>query len=830
VITELLQTLLPDRLTYNELAPDGITPRPHWSSFIESLQAIGSDELAHRWEHAERRIRENGITYNVYTDPQGANRPLAIDPIPLLISPEEWRFIEAGIIQRAQLLNLLLEDIYGERRLIANAEIPAALLFANPAFLRPLTGVAVPKHSYLHLLGVDLARSPDGRWWVLADRTQSPSGTGYALENRTIVSEVLPDAFRAANVRRLASFFRTQREVLLRLARADNPRAVLLTPGPYNETYFEHSYLARYLGLTLAEGADLTVRDRRVYLKTVEGLQPVHVILRRVDDSFCDPLELRGDSFLGVAGLVDAICAGNVVMANALGSGVIETAAIMPFLPGLATKLLGESLKLHSVATWWCGQEYALDWVLNHLDQVVVKPAFPFRAMEPIFGAELATAEKQKIRELLRKNPHEFVAQEQVPLSTAPVWDRGRLYSRRLVLRTYVLNTGTGWVAMPGGLVRVAGSEDQVVSMQRGGRSKDAWIVWDGPIDTFSMLRPRNQPVPLERGMPDLPSRVADHLFWLGRYAERAECIARLLRCLIRRVRQANRNELKCLFRLHGCFDSPHSTLPKDRPPTARDLEDELISLLSNVDRPDSLAATLGQVQRVGGNLRERLSADMSRLVTALAEASRIEEYMLFVEYSAVLGGCLELLSAFSGMERENITRGPGWLFMSLGRRLERAMYSVRQMHELTARIDEESWPVLEYLLEVADSSMTYRSRYFTTLQPLAVMDVLMLDESNPRALNFQVAHLADLYRKLPRHRTDELNAIEHALTLLRGVDLTHVYFPLPGGGPNDSSSEGLVHLDNSLRFVQNFLPTWADNISLAYFDHARTLPIRIGG
>src|SRR6202046_5212681 len=277
MIAELLQTLLPDQSRYNEFAPDGVTPRPHWSPIIDSLQSMGSDELAHRWEHAERRIRENGVTYNIYTDPQGANRPLAIDPIPLLISPEEWRLIEAGIIQRAHLLNLLLEDIYGPRELIAKGDIPAALLFANPAFLRPLSGIKFPKHSYLHLLGVDLARSPDGRWWVLADRTQSPSGSGYALENRTIVSDVLPDMFRAANVRRLASFFRTQRDVLFALAKADRPRVVLLTPGPYNETYFEHSYLARYLGLMLAEGADLTVRDRRVYLKTVEGLQPVHV-------------------------------------------------------------------------------------------------------------------------------------------------------------------------------------------------------------------------------------------------------------------------------------------------------------------------------------------------------------------------------------------------------------------------------------------------------------------------------------------------------------------------------------------------------------------------
>ncbi|MDR3699921.1 MAG: circularly permuted type 2 ATP-grasp protein [Candidatus Sulfopaludibacter sp.] len=826
---DLLQMPLPDRSTYNEFAPDGVTPRAYWSTVIESLQGIGPDELARRWERAERRIRENGVTYNVYTDPQGVNRPLAIDPIPLLIPPEEWRVIEAGIVQRAHLLNLLVGDIYGPRQLIQKGDLPADLLFANPSFLRPLTGVAPPDRGHLHLIGVDLARSPDGRWWVLADRTQSPSGTGYALQNRTIVADALPEAFSAANVRRLASFFRTRREALLGLARCDHPRAVLLTPGPYNETYFEHSYLARYLGLTLAEGSDLTVRDRRVYLKTVEGLQPVHVILRRVDDSFCDPMELRHDSFLGVAGLVDAVHAGNVVVVNALGSGVIETAAIMPFLPGLAEKLLGEPLKLPSVATWWCGQDYALDWVLDHLDRVVVKPAFPSRAMEPVFGADLSRAEKRKISEQLRSRPYEYVAQEQVDLSTVPVWDQGRLNPHSMVLRTYALNTGGGWIAMPGGLVRVSEADGQVVSMQRGGRTKDAWVLWDGPVDTFSLLRPRNQPVQLERAAADLPSRAADNLFWLGRYAERSECIARLLRCLMTRVRRANRTELACLFRLHGCLVSTHSTLPKDRPATEHELEDELVSLMSAADRPDSLASYLAEVRRVGGSVRERLSTDMSRLVAALSESAQTENYMLFVEYSAVLNGCLELLSAFSGMERENITRGPGWLFLSLGRRLERAMYSVRQLRELTSGLDERSWPLLEYLLEVADSSMTYRSRYFTTLQPIAVLDVLMADESNPRSLSFQIVHLADLYKKLTRHVPADREAIQHAAALLRGLDLEKVEFPLPGGGLPSCDSDGQSQIHRTLGSIQKLLPSWADNISLTYFDHAHTFPISIG-
>src|SRR5579863_4332089 len=325
---------------YDELSADGVTPRPHWAHLMESLRDIGPDELGRRCLRAERRIRENGITYNIYSDPLGANRPWEIDIVPFLISAEEWRFIEKGIIQRAQLLSLVLQDLYGAQDLLTSGRFPPELLYANPAFLRPLVGVRVPAHSYLHMLAVDIARSPDGQWWVLADRTQAPSGSGYALENRTIVSDALPDLFRSSNVLRLAPFFRAQREALTKLSHRDNPRIVLLTPGPYNETYFEHSYIARYLGFTLVRGADLTVRKRRVYLKTVEGLEQVDVILRRVDDNFCDPLELYGDSLLGVPGLVDAIVAGNVKVANALGSGVIETAAVIPFLPSLSRHLL----------------------------------------------------------------------------------------------------------------------------------------------------------------------------------------------------------------------------------------------------------------------------------------------------------------------------------------------------------------------------------------------------------------------------------------------------------------------------------------------------------
>jgi uncharacterized circularly permuted ATP-grasp superfamily protein/uncharacterized alpha-E superfamily protein len=831
VTVDLYENLLHYGSAYDEMSADGVVPRPHWAHLIESLRSVGPEELGHRWRRAERRIRENGITYNIYGDPLGANRPWTIDIVPLLIPADEWRFLEAGIIQRAQLLNLLLEDLYGPQALLAEGRFPAALLYANPAFLRPLVGVRVPAQSYLHMLAVDLARSPDGQWWVLADRAQAPSGSGYALENRTIVSDVLPDLFRASNVLRLAPFFRAQREALAALAGCENPRIVLLTPGPHNETYFEHSYIARYLGFTLVEGADLTIRDRRVFLKTVDGLEPVDVILRRVDDSFCDPLELRSESLLGVPGLVDAIVAGNVKVANALGSGAIETAAIMPFLPGLCRHLLDERLKLPSVATWWCGQSYALDWVRDHLDSVVVKPAFPSRGMEPVFGSELPQAEKKKFVDQMRARPHEYVAQEQITLSTAPVWENGCLNSRSVVLRTYVLNTGNGWVAIPGGLVRVAEAEGSVVSMQRGGHSKDAWVLWDSPVDTFSLLRPRSEPVELRRVPRVVPSGVADNVYWLGRYAERAESVARILRAMVPRVRRAENAEMACLLRLHACLETRHSKLPKtkNRRPTALELEAETISMLTDTKRPDSLLCTLAEISRIGGNVRERLSADMMSLIGRMRDSIPAAAGTEFLEYPAILTACLELLSAFSGMERENINRGPGWLFLSIGRRLERSIYLTRQLREITTPLAEQDRSLLECLLEVADSSMTYRTRYYTTLQPLAVLDVLMADETNPRSLDFQLSHLAELYEKLPRHLGDDLRAMRNKLAKLRAFDLREIRYPVPGAPVAAKGVDGLARLERFLGELQLLLPNWSNNLSSRYFSHARTLPTTIG-
>src|SRR5262245_32617425 len=402
-----------------EFAP--ATPRPHWHSFVDSLERLGRHELLSRWENGRRIIREHGVTYNVYGDPAGMDRPWGLDFVPLLITARDWVHIEAGLMQRSRLFNLILADIYGgSQRLLRDGFLPPELVYANPGFLRPCRGIAVRSQVYLHLHACDLGRSPDGQWWVLSDRTQAPSGAGYAWENRTVVSRILPEGIRDSNVQRLGGFFRQQREMLFNLAPPGRtqPSIVLLTPGPHNETYFEHAYLARHLGFPLVEGADLTVRDRRVFLKTIEGLQPVDVILRRVDDSFCDPLELRSDSFLGVSGLVEAARAGNVTIANALGAGLMESPAFQAFLPSLCRHVLGEDLLLPCVATWWCGQAEELRYVTEHLDSLIVKPAFGALSRLPTARSRTPKPrrslvdERAKLIEAIHAAPWDFVAQE----------------------------------------------------------------------------------------------------------------------------------------------------------------------------------------------------------------------------------------------------------------------------------------------------------------------------------------------------------------------------------------------------------------------------------
>jgi uncharacterized circularly permuted ATP-grasp superfamily protein/uncharacterized alpha-E superfamily protein len=805
---------------HDEAADPNGTPRPHWAPFFESLTHLGPAELDRRWRDARHLIRENGVTYNVYGDPRGVARPWQLDPVPLLISTAEADQVGRGLIQRGILLERILADLYGPQQLLRDGLLPPELVFANPAFLRPLHGVAVPKGRYLHLYAANLGRGADGRWRVLGDRTQAPSGAGYALENRIVMTRTLPEAFRDCRVHRLAQFFQTFRDTLRSLAfkNKDNPRVVLLTPGPYNETYFEHAYLARYLGFTLVQGGDLTVRDNRVYLKVLGGLQPVDVLFRRLDDDFCDPLELRPDSFLGISGLVHAVRSGTVAVANALGTGLLETPALAAYLPALCRAVLDQDLKLESVSTRWCGNPASCKYVLDHLDDLVVKPTFPASRMEPVFGSELDSSRRAELVDCIRHRPRDFVAQERTELSSTPVLVDGKLVPRKLVVRSYLAADRDGFAVMPGGLTRVGASAGMpVVSMQRGGGSKDTWVLSAGDVSEFSLLPAGGFRVPLSRSGGDLPSRAADNLFWLGRYAERADGRTRLVRAIA--VRLAERS---------GLADSPElPALCRALTPTATPdgPVDPAASVFHAVFEPtntDSLASTVRDLRRVASVVRDLISLDMWRVMSTLAVFPADptgDAEPTPAEVLDLLNRTVITLAAFGGLAAESMTRGEGWRFLDLGRKLERSLHMIALLRATLVRPAEQEGPVLDAVLEVADSGMTYHRRYQSSLRAGAVLDLLVADETNPRSLASQLVTLVEDVNNLPRPGGRAGLAPEQRFALA-AIDSVRMADPDQLVPVEDGERPALrQHLDH----VAGWLPILSDTITQQYLSHLQT-------
>jgi uncharacterized circularly permuted ATP-grasp superfamily protein/uncharacterized alpha-E superfamily protein len=798
-------------------------PRPHWQKFFNSLKELGEEELGRRWREARDLIRENGVTYNVYGDPDGISRPWQLDPIPLLIPPSEAAALERGLVQRARLLELILADLYGPQRLLKDGFVPPELVFPNPGFLRPVHDVRVPGGRYLHLYGANLGRSADGRWRVIGDRTQAPSGAGYTLENRIVMTRTLPEAFGGCRVHRLARFFQTFRDTLRSLAprNRDNPRVVLLTPGPYNETYFEHAYLARYLGFTLVEGGDLTVRDNRVFLKVLGGLQPVDVIFRRLDDDFCDPLELRPDSFLGVPGLVHVVRSGNVAVANALGTGLLETPALAAFLPRLARTLLGEDLLLESVPTWWCGDTDSLTHVLDSLEDLVIKPAFPATRMEPVFPGELGTEDRAALVERLRARPRDFVAQARLELSTTPVLEGTSFVHRKMVVRSYLAaEAGGGFAFMPGGLTRVSASADtMVVSMQRGGGSKDTWVLADESVSDFSLLPAAGFRIALTRSGGDLPSRAADNLFWLGRYAERAEGLTRLLRGIV--VRLSDRPGLGECPELPALIQAISERVsPKEATRLPDEPFERVLAVLFADDEPASFISVVRSVRSVASVVRDLISLDMWRVVNSLgelADEAAAQEDRTPADVLDLLNRAVLTLAAFGGLASESMTRGEGWRFLDLGRRLERALHIIGLLRATLVAPAAAEGPLLDAVLEVLDSRMTYRRRYLGTLQVEPVLDLVVEDESNPRSLASQLAALVDDIDRLPRSTAGRSPEQRFALAALDSVRL--------------AEPERLANVDAGLRpllrelldHVAGWLPILSDAITQQYLSHLQT-------
>ena len=832
----IAQFYAPRLEAYDEMYAGEGRVLPHWQVLMQELDQLGREGLERRHLEAQRLLRENGVTFNIYDGLRGMARPWELDPIPLFISAEEWSVIEAGLVQRAELLNLVLADIYGPQQLLKEGLLPPELVFGHAGFQRSCVGTIKAGNRSLTICSSNLARGPDGRMWVIDDRAQSPSGAGYALENRMVMTRIAPVLFRDCHVRRLAGFFQPFRDRLASLApqNREDPRIVVLTPGPYSPSYFEHAYLANYLGYTLVQGDDLSVRDGRVWLKSLEGLHQVDVILRRVDDAYCDPLELREDSRLGVTGLMQSARLGHVAIANPIGSCVLENPGLLAFLPGIAKHFFGEDLKLPSVATWWCGQESECRFVLENLEKLVIKTIHRTRGYRSIFGAQLTQAEQAELRERILHKPYLYTGQEMVSFSTAPSLVNGQVEPRHAILRSFLVAGEDGYVAMPGGLTRISSREGElVVSNRAGGLSKDAWVLSNEPVEYVSLWRQPKKDQVLQFRTEPLPSRAADNLFWAGRYVERAEGTARLLRAIYllrRELRDANggmtisylHNLLRALTHVTGTYpgfvdEGAVKLLKQPRP--------ELRSLLQDANRVGSLTSTLRAFGQVAMTVRDHWPTEIWRIIDAIRQDwADDEEIPGTGNYRTQdrLDHLIMQLVAFSGLTAESMTREAGWLLLDIGRRLERALglISLLRATLVPGMDDAMKRQLMETVLVICDSLNTYRRRYHSYMHLPTVLELILMDPHHPRSLAYQLdclqRHVAELPRTQVSYRLgDDERAVLEAFTSLRLADAVE----LSRIGEEDGYCKGLEELLS--RQTEN-LWQLSEVITGTYFSHSQ--------
>ena len=740
-----------------------------------------------RTETLARQIRDNGVTYNVYADTNGTQRPWSLGLFPLIISPQDWQHIEAGIAQRMRLLDKIVADVYGPQDLLAKGLIPPALVQGHPGYLRAMHGVKPVGGSHLHVAAFDLARGPDGNWWVVSQRTQAPSGLGYLIENRLAISHLFPQAFENLQVQRLAGTYRALIDSMKTMSPAgQNAHIALLTPGPFNETYFEHAYLARYLGLTLVEGSDLIVRDQCLFLKTLRGLVPVHGLLKRLDDQFMDPLELRSDSTLGVPGLLQVIRAGNVLVANAPGSAFLESPALLGFMPALAKHLLGEELVLPALPTWWCGERSAMEAVLPRLHDCAIKPTYPGSTMhgnfDAVLGRKLSERALAEWAGRIALHPEDHTVQDYLPLSQVPTWHQQDaeegIVPRSVMLRVFAVSQGPqSWCVLPGGLARVAGGSGvDVASMQHGGSSADVWVMTHGDVDKTTLVRPPITPAMLTQRNRQVTSRAAENLFWLGRYTERAENSVRLARLTLESLsgeHQSSPTLLNWLGQMALNNNLVLAGVPAltPAPLVRRVFERSLIASLSSSTQSTSVGYNLRAVRLAGATVRERLSQEHWSLMQRTEDAffQSCAPTPTGADYSALhaltaLKRASDHLAAITGLQTDRMTRDDGWRLLSIGRHVERLGFLSHALATGFAHDAVHHDGGFEAMVALFDSTITFHGQYQQSHDMAPLVDLLVLDRDNPRALAWVAHTLRGRLAKLAGSAPDQLGLLSHSV------------------------------------------------------------------
>lgn len=807
-IPSILNDYAPLNGVYDEMVDSDRRVRTHWRPFVEALQHLGREEIARRADGAARRLHEAGVYYRAYD--RDIDQPWPLSSTPVVIAAADWRAIETGLIQRARLMEAALADFYGAQTLVTNGDVPAAVVSGSPDFLRPMVGGPPAGGRYLHFYAADLGRAPDGRWWVLNDRTQAPSGAGYALGNRIALSRTLPETMHELDVRRLAGFFQGFRGSLTARTSAESAGVCLLTPGPYNETYYEHAYLARYLGFLLVEGEDLSVRNGQVFLRTVAGLKKVDTLLRRLDADFVDPLALNPASQLGAPGLADAARNGAVCFANALGSGLVESRALMAFWPKLAQRVLGEDLLLPNVATWWCGNATARDEVIARFDDIAIAPAFVGErnlafTNGAVNGGALTADQRREVLERMARRGGDFVGQELVTLSSTPVMTGDRFEPRPFQLRVFLAATEDGWTVMPGGFCRVSSRGDPLaINMQRGGLSADAWVLSDGP-EGYDSLLPSAAAPDLRRSIGALTTRTAENMFWLGRYLERADASLRLVRALSMRASERDLDAVAVSGKLIEALQF-WGAVPSD--------EDEEIDWSAGEAASHAMHATdlfgappvlVRRALNAASAIRDQLSPDAWRIIKTLDRQMTEGVTAPSSETLDRTERSLRELAAFSGYAHENMTRTTGWAILDIGRRVERGMTVARFVGRFG--VGGTTPASLEALLELCDSQITYARRYFVMASPAAVADLLIFDDDNPRACAFQAARLRALLEDLPESaRADAAKTFRESIVQLEAS--------MTGRTPDRVDSDFMFKVD------QAFLSVAASFSDLYLADH----------
>ncbi|CAN5642622.1 circularly permuted type 2 ATP-grasp protein [soil metagenome] len=791
----------PSRGSLDEMIEPGRGLRPAWRGVGEVLDELGQSGLAERHGAITRLLEDDGVTYRAHGST--ADQPWKLDPLPLLIDTADWTRLESGIVQRAELLDCIPTDLYGPRRLISSGLLPPALIFSHGGFLRVADRITLPGARQLFLASADLARDDDGAWRVLADRTQAPSGAGFAMENRSVLSRALPGLYRGTGVHRIAPFFRTMRQSLQRIAppRADRqpPRMVLLSPGAESETAFDQAFLSALLGLPLAVAADLTVRDGRVWQRSLHRLEPVDVILRRVDDGYCDPLELRPDSKLGVPGLLEAARNGTVSIVNGLGSGVLENPGLFEYLPAICQSLLGESLRIDSAQTWWCGDPVNRRHVLSRLEHLVIKPTTRRIGSSSRLGWELSNAARATLAARIEAEPYAWVGQEPLAMSTAPTLQRSGLDARPIVLRTFGVADEDSYQVMPGGLTRAPQDPEMlVISNANGAISKDVWVLSDSSVSGDEAHLPGLSGP--ETVSAAVSPRVAEDLYWLGRYTERAESVIRLLRVVDNRWRDVHPapdpSLARCLLTMLQTLTAVTATWPgfvgSGSGTRLGNPQREILALIGDERRTGTLAHDLSRVRGLANAVRDQLSADTwtvlsgvdrSLLPFTVASNSGSDGAGLSRSLDATSAGLVRLLQAmlaFSGLVAESMVRDTGWYLLDAGRRIERA----QQINGLLRHGLAESQPseaqslTIESVLIAAESIITHRRRYPARGGVDTVLELLLTDANNPRSLAFQLDRLEADLAQLPAADDETARSLELLATIraqLASADLAQV-------------------------------------------------------